>query len=213
MGQDCSAGRVCTNSALQECDRPGVGSCVQPGPQPLTPTEELLMSGRDGDVEGIQRALRQGAKVDARVRLVTDPSSNPKKHGYHREDGFKVCRRRGLTALMYAALEGHADATRYLLDQGASPLMEDEDGLRVLHFAAMCGSPDICRLIVGAGGKPGDLDDFGRTAIDYVPAELLKSRQCRSIWEEALEPASISSPLKPLAGSKRSEAWKDEGSK
>ena len=47
----------------------------------------------------------------------------------------------GMTPLMRAAHNGHQKAVLLLLELGASPHEQEEDGLTALHFAALAGMP------------------------------------------------------------------------
>jgi ankyrin repeat protein len=73
--------------------------------------ERLFKAARHGDVAGIERALAEGAKVNAQAPIDTK------------------------TALFRAAAFGHADAVRALLKDGADLERRGRDGLSALEFA------------------------------------------------------------------------------
>jgi hypothetical protein len=73
--------------------------------------ERLFKAARHGDVAGIERALAEGAKVNAEAPIDTK------------------------TALFRAAALGHADAVRALLKDGADIEHRGRDGRSVLEFA------------------------------------------------------------------------------
>ena len=73
--------------------------------------ERLFKAARHGDVAGIERALADGAKVNAQAPIDTK------------------------TALFRAAAFGHADAVRALLKDGADPEHRGRDGRSALEFA------------------------------------------------------------------------------
>jgi ankyrin repeat protein len=91
---------------------------VQPGaendhlrkPAPALSAKELLFkAANEGSVVKIQEALSKGATVHAKSS--------------------------GLTALMVAARECHADAVKFLLEKGASPAATDKKGHTALWLA------------------------------------------------------------------------------
>ena len=73
--------------------------------------ERLFKAARHGDVAGIERALAEGANINAAAPIDTK------------------------TALFRAAAFGHADAVRALLKDGADPERRGRDGRSVLQFA------------------------------------------------------------------------------
>jgi len=77
----------------------------------------------------------------------------------------------GLTPLMHAALGGHVDTVRALLDNGAHVNAEDEDRLRPLHFAAKAGSDATFTMLLEARADPCSRDVEGLTPIDHWAAE------------------------------------------
>lgn len=73
--------------------------------------ERLFKAARHGDVAGIERALAEGANINAAAPIDTK------------------------TALFRAAAFGHADAVRALLKDGADPERRGRDDRTVLQFA------------------------------------------------------------------------------
>ena len=73
--------------------------------------ERLFKAARHGDVTGIERALADGADINAAAPIDTK------------------------TALFRAAAFGHAEAVRALLKDGADPERRGRDGRSVLQFA------------------------------------------------------------------------------
>ena len=70
----------------------------------------------------------------------------------------------GPTALVWAALEGHADAARKLLEAGADPNLES-DGWLPLLVAARKGSLAIVRDLLAHGADRELRDHHGQTAL------------------------------------------------
>ena len=73
--------------------------------------ERLFKAARHGDVAGIERALAEGANINAAAPIDAK------------------------TALFRAAAFGHVDAVRALLKDGADPERRGRDGRSVLQFA------------------------------------------------------------------------------
>ncbi|HVS66172.1 MAG TPA: PQQ-binding-like beta-propeller repeat protein [Thermoanaerobaculia bacterium] len=89
--------------------------------------EALRAAARQGDLATIQRLHREGTPLDAADRW-------------------------GKTALAFAAAEGHAEAVRWLLEQGADPnLRESFFGGAALDSALMEGHTEIAASLLGAG--------------------------------------------------------------
>lgn len=114
--------------------------------QPMV--DHLLLKGaREGDMRLLQTALLRSANVNVRA-----------------ENAANL----GLTALMYAALEGHHAVCRLLLDAQASVHMVEVDGLTPLHFAAQSGHFDVCDLLVECHADVHATDDQHRKPLHYV---------------------------------------------
>jgi hypothetical protein len=85
--------------------------------------EDLFRAARHGDVRGIEQALTAGGRANAAAPID------------------------GKTALFRAAIFGHADAVRLLLERGADPEMRGADGHSVLDvvIAARASEQDAAR--------------------------------------------------------------------
>ncbi|MDA3913911.1 ankyrin repeat domain-containing protein [Oleiagrimonas sp.] len=71
----------------------------------------------------------------------------------------------GRTALMTAALEGHVDITRALLDAGARINAVDQHQTTALMEAARSGSQAVVQALADAGADPLPRDKHGRDAL------------------------------------------------
>lgn len=56
----------------------------------------------------------------------------------------------GTTPLMMAAMYGTTEAVKLLLDEGADPLMKNEQGMTAADFAQRGNRPDALQLVTGA---------------------------------------------------------------
>jgi ankyrin repeat protein len=64
--------------------------------------------------------------------------------------------RGGLTALMFAAREGHGEVVRVLLDAGADPNVKTSNGLTAMMLAVLNDRLDTAKLLLDHGANPND---------------------------------------------------------
>ncbi|CAG2241318.1 unnamed protein product [Mytilus edulis] len=82
--------------------------------------------------------------------------------------------RGGLTALMFAAIGGHLEICRLLIDRGFYQTSFDvsciipEGGLTALLSAAQWGHLEICRLLIDRGCKIDITTGYGETALMFA---------------------------------------------
>jgi ankyrin repeat protein len=74
----------------------------------------------------------------------------------------------GRTALHEAAIAGHVDAVKLLLEQRADVSMQDNDGCTALHLATFRGKDDIVRHLCCSGADPNASDRHGSTPLNYA---------------------------------------------
>ncbi|UXI68531.1 ankyrin repeat domain-containing protein [Tahibacter amnicola] len=122
--------------------------------------QPLLLSASgitDDDITGAKLLLKQKARPDAQGPM-------------------------GRTALMAAALAGHAGIVRLLLDAGASVDIADGHATTALMEAARAGAPEVIALIAQRKPDPNRVDHLGRTALVIA----CQSRQARADTVRAL---------------------------
>jgi ankyrin repeat protein len=89
----------------------------------------------------------------------------------------------GFTPLHAAAVNGHHEACRLLLESGANVNVPNEEGYTPLHVAAYYGYHEICRLLLAKGAKVDALHKY-----DYTPLNEAASRGhlevCRLLLEK-----------------------------
>ena len=121
------------------------------------PDNPLIAAARSGDAQSIASLVAAGADPNQRWGV---NGWTPLMHAIHKYQktsvealiagGADVNARagRGMTALMMAAGYGYADMVQLLLDKGADPYAETEDGDNALA-TAVGGVPDIDKFTVG----------------------------------------------------------------
>jgi len=124
--------------------------------------EELLELAFDGDADEVKKVLEKGA----------DPLA---KEG------------RGHTALSEAAVKGHLETVRVLLDCkapiGSDPNAQGSDGRSALHKASFQGFVEVMQLLLERGADPRLKDLQSERPFDLAPND-----ECRSVlekWDEA----------------------------
>ncbi len=77
------------------------------------------------------------------------------------------------TALIGAALEGHSEITKVLLDNGANVNDKDEDGITALMRAAYKGYSEVTKVLLKCGANPDITDDYGKNTWNYAKGKRI----------------------------------------
>jgi len=115
--------------------------------------KSLLRSVEEGDIQAVQRALKNGANVNAK----------------NSEGELE-----GLTALMIASFKGHTEVAELLITRGAhintriSESNEFAEGTTTLMLATIMGRVHIVKLLLESGANVNAEDGDGRTALSYA---------------------------------------------
>jgi Ankyrin repeats (3 copies) len=102
-------------------------------------TQELWRLAESGEVGALSRVFASGAHVNAR-----------NKHG--------------MTPLMKAASEGHAQMVRALLERGADPNLARNDKFTALALAAFFGHTEIVKTLIAHGARTEVITRCGASA-------------------------------------------------
>jgi CubicO group peptidase (beta-lactamase class C family) len=129
---------VSSNAAIVQRQAGDAGPAAQ---------ERLWDAARSGDTAGIERALADGADVEA---LDTRTSRN------------------GRRALNWAAVNDHAEAIRTLLAHGAAIDAANKTGFTALHHAAESGSAQCVAVLLAAGANRSLANKDGERAADVA---------------------------------------------
>jgi len=120
---------------------------------------DLLELAFDGELEEIKPLLEKGSDLMAK-------------------DG------RGHCALSEAAVQGHLETVRYILDWrapiGCDPNAQGSDGRTALHRAAFQGHSEVVQLLLERGADPRLKDRQGETPFDMASND--ESRQPLTSW-------------------------------
>ncbi|RZC42090.1 Ankyrin repeat domain containing protein [Asbolus verrucosus] len=98
--------------------------------------QELLEAARKGNVAVVEKILGQRAKRSGPLASL------------RRGPGANVQDSSGYSALHHAALNGHREIVKLLLEHDASTNIVDVKGSSPLHLAAWSGNVDIVRLLL-----------------------------------------------------------------
>lgn len=108
----------------------------------------LMQASWAGHSAIVDMLIAYGADVDAKS---TDESRN--------------LRKKGVTALMGAAIGGNVETAQRLVEGGARFNQQDDEGFTALMYATRNGFPKVVRLLVAKGANIELKDRFGRTAL------------------------------------------------
>jgi ankyrin repeat protein len=155
----------------------------------------LMTAARYGNTDGVRVLLERGAHVDARetnrgqtalmwaaveghADIITLLLKRGADHRVRSEDRdiagpgrivsgtpVAVVLRGGLTALLFAARQGHKEAVRALLDGGAELNHADTDGNTALILAILNTHYDTAQYLLDRGADPNAANKDGRTAL------------------------------------------------
>ncbi len=130
----------------------------------------LMTAARSGhsDVVGV---LLTGSNALASLADLAGSGSTTERRGYaaesagygdterhsfrrHRADVNAREQRYGDTALMWAAVAGHVDVVRLLIEAGADVRAVDDEGVTALHLARAKGHTEVASALLAAGANP-----------------------------------------------------------
>lgn len=147
----------------------------------------LMLAARSGSVKSVDHLLRAGAEVKAQTRLgpmpkFVEPGAGRASHGDGilrggvPERGSRPARAGHMTAVHYAAREGHTSVAALLLGNGARIDEPEANGVRPLLLAIMNDHAETARYLIEHGADIDADDWYGRTplwaAVDIRNVEL-----------------------------------------
>lgn len=102
--------------------------------------QDLLDAARNGNIAIVEKILGQRAKRSGPLASL------------RRGPGANVQDSSGYSSLHHAALNGHREIVKLLLENDASTNIVDNKGSTPLHLAAWSGNQDICYLVLSGHG-------------------------------------------------------------
>lgn len=125
----------------------------------------LIWAAAQDQPEMIRYLASKGAQVDARSAVRDWPRRMTA------EERPKDMNRGGMSALLFAARDGHIDSVRALLEAGADINFTDPDGSTALIVALMNGHWDTAKQLIGAGADVHVWDWWGQTPL-YMAVDM-----------------------------------------
>ncbi|XP_060063801.1 oxysterol-binding protein-related protein 1-like [Ylistrum balloti] len=142
----------------------------------------LLLSARNGDMEAVQRLVKQ--QINGEISLDLNCTGNSKAN-------------RGWTALHLATYFGHTCVVKLLLENGADVNVVNPNGDTPLHKAAFTGRMETLTLLLQFKADVGKINDEGQT-----PEMIGKTKEIKDLLEAALGHESLRRQTEFLAAAR-----------
>jgi ankyrin repeat protein len=118
--------------------------------------QELLNASRNGNLEGVQRLIKEGASVEAKNDYGWSPLLLAAKYGQdamcklliNKNASVEAKDNYGRTPLLLAANYGYKAVCRLLIENKASVQVKNNNGSTPLHWAAFESHEAVCRLLI-----------------------------------------------------------------
>lgn len=163
----------------------------------------LLYFANKGDTASVEKALSNGADVDAQnihgwtaLMIAMDElhySYSRKKITklfLNKGADLNIQSKDGMTALILALTKGDIETAELLLANGADINAQNKDGVTALMVAAIYGNKKIVKVLLNNGADINAQNTNGVKALDIAQkkdyteiAELLKGQICKSAFD------------------------------
>ncbi len=123
----------------------------------------LMLASAGNHTHAMQLLIEAGAELDAESARIDAPEIEPDR----RQGGFVYAQipEGRLTALHFAAREGHIEAAQTLIDAGANLDAQDNYETTPVVMAVLNGHLGVAATLLNAGADPNVQDRYGRTAL------------------------------------------------
>ena len=147
---------------------------VMGGVAVAAPSDPLIRAAREDNIEQVQEALLNGAKVDSRDKTTQETALEWAARNGNREmlrflisvgANVNLVDRNGQTALMLIGEQATSDMVWDLIDAGAKVNVKDHDGDTALSEAASANDSDVLKALVDAGAQVNQQNNDGQTAL------------------------------------------------
>lgn len=136
----------------------------------------LMIAVRENNAAAVRLLLDHGAEVNAATRVGQTPARRPPgagggSHGLGivrsgwPERGYQEATPGGMTPLLYAARDGHAEIARVLIAAGAKVNTPDANNITPLLMAITNNQTDAANLLIDNGAEINTSDFWGRTPL------------------------------------------------
>jgi ankyrin repeat protein len=122
----------------------------------------LMWAAAEGQAAMVKLLVASGAEVNVRSKANNwDRNTTAEGTGL----GAKYLPAGGLTALLFAARQGHLDCAQALVEAGADKDLQDPDGISPMITAIVNAHYDVAQYLAERGADVNLADQFGRTAL------------------------------------------------
>ena len=128
----------------------------------------LHLAAEYGHPHIVQLLLEAGTYVDIADDGDEDDDRDLCWNDYLRSFGYFLDHKRGGTALHFAAMNGHSNVVKLLLEAGADKDAVDRDWMTPLHWAARIGDLESVKLLLEAGANKNATNEYFVTALHYA---------------------------------------------
>ena len=159
----------------------------------LTP---LMMSAANGKLQAVKCLLKQGADPSLQdnrgwnVLHFASRGGNPEvielmlSHVPNIDSRTKM----SSTPLMIAAVNDKLQAVKCLLEQGADPSLQDNDGWNMLHYASRGGNPEVIELMLSHVSSIDSITKEGDTPL-MIAADYDKLQAVKYLLKQGADPS------------------------
>jgi ankyrin repeat protein len=140
--------------------------------------ENLIEAAKEGDLSGVQNAIKNGADIECQDELKKTPLENAAENGHLKIVKYLIEKNANVEAcnecpskppLCAAASNNHLDIVKYLVEKKTNIEAKDEFSRSPLHFAASGCHLEVVKYLVQNGANVNAKDDLDENSpLHYV---------------------------------------------